>query len=411
MRVMRVLAPLRCSSRSRCSRSSSARAELRVLVAQRAKRSTSRLYGALEALELGRLGSRGRGVRRGTRPATARAREWTRPPVRIEGIRAAAKRVKRGTAPGSRRRRCAMAAASRRPGTRRRRAPPRGPPTAPRPRATARAGSRRPRRRRARWWRSSRVRPHVAARVELDAEVRRRGPSRTGSDEAHREQHQIRGELELAARDLARASRRAAARARSRSKSTRTARAASRRARPRPISRFVVERVVARAALRVRARRPEQSPGRAATAPSACAALGGARQQLDRRDRLRALPVRGADAVRAGVAAAEHDHVLAGREDRLARPGSRRRRRGGSAGSRKSIAKCTPASSRPGHGQVARLLGADAEQDRVEVAAQLARRRGRRRRARRSGTITPSSRICSSRRSMIHFSSLKSGMP
>ena len=39
-------------------------------------------------------------------------------------------------------------------------------------------------------------------------------------------------------------------------------------------------------------------------------------EQLDLRHRRRALAVRVADAVRAGVAAADHDHVLAGGRDR-----------------------------------------------------------------------------------------------
>ena len=45
--------------------------------------------------------------------------------------------------------------------------------------------------------------------------------------------------------------------------------------------------------------------------------LGRRRHDLDLGDRKRALAVGGADAVRAGVAAADHHHVLAAREDRL----------------------------------------------------------------------------------------------
>ena len=65
----------------------------------------------------------------------------------------------------------------------------------------------------------------------------------------------------------------------------------------------------------------------------------------------RALAERGADAVRAGIAAADHDHVLALGEDRLAvlRPSRRLTRR--FCCGRKSIAKWMPLSSRPGTGR------------------------------------------------------------
>ena len=42
------------------------------------------------------------------------------------------------------------------------------------------------------------------------------------------------------------------------------------------------------------------------------------RQKLELRHRFRVLPIRRADAVGAGVAAADHDHVLAGRPDLIA---------------------------------------------------------------------------------------------
>src|SRR5690606_30878645 len=50
--------------------------------------------------------------------------------------------------------------------------------------------------------------------------------------------------------------------------------------------------------------------------------LGRLGHDLDLGDALGALPVRSADAVRAGVAAADHDHVLPGRDERAARCGA-----------------------------------------------------------------------------------------
>ena len=87
--------------------------------------------------------------------------------------------------------------------------------------------------------------------------------------------------------------------------------------------------------------------------------LGRLRQDFDLGDRARALAVRGADAVRAGIAAADHQHVACpvGQDVRARRPS--RRRRGWFCCGRNSIAKWMPFRSRPGHRQVARRFRAD----------------------------------------------------
>ena len=77
---------------------------------------------------------------------------------------------------------------------------------------------------------------------------------------------------------------------------------------------------------------------------------GGSPSELDLRDGCRALAVRVRDAVRAGVAAADHDHVLPGRADRAAP--CRRSRARGRRGTPSRSAR--PSSSRPGDRQVAR---------------------------------------------------------
>ena len=102
--------------------------------------------------------------------------------------------------------------------------------------------------------------------------------------------------------------------------------------------------------------------------------VGRHRQELELVHRSRALAVAGAEAIGAGVAAADDDHVLAGGEDRL-RPGTR-------------IALVAPVLLRQelhremnalqlaaGDVQIARLLGAAREQDGVEVAPQVVDRR------------------------------------
>ena len=64
------------------------------------------------------------------------------------------------------------------------------------------------------------------------------------------------------------------------------------------------------------------------------------RHDFQLRHRLRALPERGADAVRAGVAAADHHHMLAGGEDLLAPPSGSRRRGGFAAAGNPSRSEC-----------------------------------------------------------------------
>ena len=75
------------------------------------------------------------------------------------------------------------------------------------------------------------------------------------------------------------------------------------------------------------------------------------------------------------------------------------------------MAKCTPSSSRPGHGQVARHARADGQHDGVELLAQLRRRSRRRPTSTPRRSSTPSATSCSTRRSTTRFSILKSGTP
>ena len=145
------------------------------------------------------------------------------------------------------------------------------------------------------------------------------------------------------------------------------------------------------------------------------------RQQLELGDRFRAVPVGGADAVGAGVAAADDDDVLAvaHRSRTPLSPATRL------VLQRQELHREVHAVElAPGHRQVARLLGAAGEHHRVELGEQLVRRD---RRLRVVGDArcpvrcvptstpvrnsTPSARICSTRRSISHFSILKSGMP
>ena len=102
-----------------------------------------------------------------------------------------------------RRTRRATGATRRRAGTGRPRAPPRALPTAPRPRGIARDGNRRRRRRRARWWRSPRRSAATLPRAsQAHAELGEQARACTGLHESHREQHEVRGDPALAARDL-----------------------------------------------------------------------------------------------------------------------------------------------------------------------------------------------------------------
>ena len=72
-----------------------------------------------------------------------------------------------------------------------------------------------------------------------------------------------------------------------------------------------VDRVDPVATLFVRTRDPDRSSGTSATASFACALFRRPGQDLELRDRPRALPDRRTEAVRTGVAAAEDDDVLA----------------------------------------------------------------------------------------------------
>ena len=106
---------------------------------------------------------------------------------------------------------------------------------------------------------------------------------------------------------------------------------------------------------------------------SAARSPGGVGQQLELGHRRGALPMRGAEAVGAGVAAADDDHVLA------LRPRSHRPPATSSPSQRRfccvrySIAKWTPRSSRPGTSRSRGLPGAAGQQDGVEVAPQIVR--------------------------------------
>ena len=106
--------------------------------------------------------------------------------------------------------------------------------------------------------------------------------------------------------------------------------------------------VRALAALLVGALHLEQGRDTSATAGGPARSAGGC-LPIARLVTERALAVRGADAVRAGVAAAEDDDVLALCGDLVVHRVARDRR--GSAATRYSIAKCTPARSRPGIGR------------------------------------------------------------
>ena len=165
-----------------------------------------------------------------------------------------------------------------------------------------------------------------------------------------------------------------------------------------PLAAFLVRR---RDAEDVRPQRP-RVVGRAR--------VGRPRQQLELTHGERALPVRGAEAVGAGVAAADDDDVLVLRGDEavvrdMPSPSLRRFCSG-----RYSIAKWMPSRSRPGTG---RSRGV------VEPPASTIASNSRRRSSTATSTptwqpvrkMTPSSSSSASRRSSSRFSSLNSGMP
>ena len=285
-----------------------------------------------------------------------------------------------------RRGRCATGADSLPAGTHPRSARPPGPPTAPTPRATARGGSRPRRTRRAR---SSRTCACPRARCRADRARRADRairPSCTGWTNPIASSTSVAG-IENSLPGTSRIVFISGRSSRSRSNSTRTpCRRCDAPALARELRRH--HRVLALAALFVRARHVEvvllrQRPRLREVAP-----LGRLREQLDRRHRSRALAMRRADAVGAGVAAAEDHDVLTGRDDRFV--------------VRHDLARDAPillgqevhrevhaGELAARHLEIARLLGAGAQQDRVEALAQLARPTDRPRRARRSGTRRP----------------------
>ena len=111
----------------------------------------------------------------------------------------------------------------------------------------------------------------------------------------------------------------------------------------------------------------------------------------------RALPVGDAEAVGAGVAAADDDHVLAGARRSARRPAGRRRP--GWPATRCSIARCTPLQLR-GPGVVRRVPAgqrAAGQQHRVVPVAQLVGGDVDADVARRSRSATPSAASCASR--------------
>ena len=131
-------------------------------------------------------------------------------------------------------------------------------------------------------------------------------------------------------------------------------------------------------------------------------------QQFELRDRARALPMAGAQAIGARIAAADDDHALAGGQNLVAAPYRLR--------TRDSAAAETP--WRNGCPSVRARARSDSRGCSAPPASRMASNS-----CRRSSTgtfpptcalvsnFTPSARICSSRRSIRCFSILKFGMP
>ena len=201
------------------------------------------------------------------------------------------------------------------------------------------------------------VGPDVAALVELDAELRR-AAGFSGPRKPMREQHELApGRSCSRARHLLRAE--AAVRALLPLDAARS-RAPSRCPLPSPTKRFVEDRVLARVRAEHRLRlllAVVQLVGSSATAATGCRrrARRAARGRISSCSRLlQPWRMRGADAVGAGVAAADDDDVLALGGDVLAVREVRCRAGSSCSRCRNSIAKWMPFSSRPGDGQVAR---------------------------------------------------------
>ena len=100
--------------------------------------------------------------------------------------------------------------------------------------------------------------------------------------------------------------------------------------------------------------------------------VGRARHDLEIGDRQRALADRGADAVGAGVAAADDDHVLAAGEDRL-HVAERLVAHAPVLLRQKIHGEMDAGELAPGDRQVAALLGAAGERDGVVLVEQLRR--------------------------------------
>ena len=94
-------------------------------------------------------------------------------------------------------------------------------------------------------------------------------------------------------------------------------------------------------------------------------------QNLELHQASAAVPHRGADAIGAGVAAADDDHVLSLGGDVIGRRRDRESSRLLVLAVRNSMAKWIPLSSRPGTLQIARLGGAAAQDDGVELLEEL----------------------------------------
>ena len=121
--------------------------------------------------------------------------------------------------------------------------------------------------------------------------------------------------------------------------------------------------------------------------------LGRRRHDFELRHGFRALPERGADAVRAGVAAADHDDMLAAGEDVRPRRRAARRRRGGSAAAgNPSRSGCRRDRGRGSAGRAAASappVSATASYWLSSSRGSIAPGRARRRHGRRNGTSRP----------------------
>ena len=132
------------------------------------------------------------------------------------------------------------------------------------------------------------------------------------------------------------------------------------------------------------------------------------RQQLELRQAAAALPIRGAVAVAPRVAAADHDHVLAGRQNLIL---DRVSLIAGILLRQEFHREMDSLEVAAGDRQIAALRRPAGQQDRIELVAQLRRWGHSRRHSHCSGTRPLRLSICRIRRQTCDFSSLKSGMP